>query len=205
MDDISDLIEPQGKELAHAPDAQRYREFARAWVRTENAAFAYREAGYAPDRANAARMLRHPTVKKYIEEYQAELAAQVKTDAAHIVQRIAETANLPIGSLFEPETGKLLPPNEMPIEAQRAIVSVDVEQGFDSETGAVTNQKAKVKLESRLGAWRLLAQFADTMRGDFDPTPGGRPLLSEKEMEIELGKFFARVQHRLSSEQKAPE
>ncbi len=97
----------------------------------------------------------------------------------------------------------------LPIEAQRAIVSVDVEQGFDPETGAVTNQKAKVKLESRLGAWRLLAQFAGMLREQPGPTSGGRPIkndkLSQKELEIELGKFFARVQHRLSSEQKAPE
>jgi len=75
-----------------ALENQRHELFAQALAKGMTADAAYSEAGYKPDRKNAARLTTNDDVRTRVAEIQSRAAARVEVTVAHLTERLLNIA-----------------------------------------------------------------------------------------------------------------
>lgn len=93
------------------PRDERYRAFARAYVKHGNGTRAAIEAGFAAGSAHvtASRLIRLAKVQAYIEQYRAKVDEKHSADVSAVVKELERIARFDLGSAFkiDPETKQI--------------------------------------------------------------------------------------------------
>ncbi|WP_417463088.1 terminase small subunit [Kordiimonas sp.] len=103
----------------------RHEVFAHARVAGLTIDAAYIDAGYKPNRSNAARMNTNEHIQQRIKELQDAAAKLAEIDAALVLDEIARLAFSDIRELFD-QNGSLLPVAAIPERAAKAVQSIKV-------------------------------------------------------------------------------
>jgi phage terminase small subunit len=141
------------------------RRFAVEFAAGGNATKAAIAAGYSQKSAHVqgCALLKIPKVWALVEsELDASLRHRRLT-AARIKQELADIATADRLSVFDPETGALLPPNQWPREARAAVQSIRVSTGPDGE------RIADIKFETKGPALRILAEHFKVVKSPDAP------------------------------------
>ncbi|QQR47731.1 terminase small subunit [Myxococcus xanthus] len=156
---------PAPGEPAHALTAKQ-RAFVREYLRDSNAAQAAIRAGYSEATAESqgSRLLRNAKVVEAVKAGEAELEEAVKNtvtvEVAEVLRELRRIAFSDIGDMVG-EGGGVLDLKAMPLDARRAISSIEVEELFEGkgseriQIGTVT----KLKLWSKEKGLDLLAKY----------------------------------------------
>ena len=142
--------------------------FVREYLVDLNASAAYCRAGYQTGNANVLgpRLLANAGIQKAVQEAYQVRAAKVELTAEQVLREIKTAAFLDPLALFAPD-GTLLPLNEMPEDARRAIAGLEVEETFigTGKARVWSGYLKKIKLVSKEGtltlAGRHLGMFTD--------------------------------------------
>ena len=128
---------------------QRHELFSQALAKGMSSDEAYRTAGYAPNRGNAATLKAKQSIQRRVVELQCHIAEKTTVDAAWLLDRLAEEANADVADLFGPD-GTLRPVTEWPAIWRKGLVS-----GMDvDEFGRVV----KVRLSDRIKRLELIGK-----------------------------------------------
>lgn len=117
---------------------------------------------------------RKPHVAAAIVAAMEERERAAGINAERLLREIHDIALVDPADLFDPETGALLPLNEMPTAARRAICAIDVEELFerDGTERVRIGRIKKIRLVSKEGmitlAGKHLAMFQDRVKVDAD-------------------------------------
>jgi len=109
----------------------------------------------AAAQTKSAAFLRRWDVQQWLMRGLADAMKKFKISADRILQELAALAFLDPVQLFTPE-GVLLPLDQMPEEARRALAGLEVAEIFGAK--ADPGQLRKIKLNDKLAALRLLGQ-----------------------------------------------
>lgn len=142
--------------------------FVREYLVDLNASAAYCRAGYQTSNANVLgpRLLANAGIQEAVQEAYQARAAKVELTAEQVLREIKTAAFLDPIELFAAD-GTLLPLNQMPEHARRAIAGLEVEEIFDGQGKDRTciGYLKKIKLVSKEGtltlAGRHLGMFTD--------------------------------------------
>ncbi len=169
------------------PKNTRHEAFAQARVAGLTIDAAYVEAGYKPNRSNAARMNANEHIQKRIRELQAAAAERAEIDAARVLEEISAVALSDIRDLFD-QDGSLLPVEALPEKVAKAIRSIKVssKKAPDPETGEIIitteikfwdKNAALEKLFKHFGLYEQkpqddpMAAFVQALMGKAKPLP----------------------------------
>lgn len=121
-------------------------------------------AGYSPRtaRVQASDLLLKPDVQRALAAKQEARAVRVDAKADDVLRELMRLAFTDIGAIFD-EQGGLLPVRQMPVDARRAIASVEtrVEQHGDDPPTVITKVKMWDKVKSLELLGKHLRLFAD--------------------------------------------
>lgn len=136
----------------------KQRRFAEEYLVDLCGAKAAVRAGYSPRTADriASRLLRHPAIAAIHAEHAERTGAELNLTVKRLEEELARVAFVDPRSVFD-EQGRLLPINEMPENARRALASVEVEELFEGrgEERARVGTLRRVKFWSKPEALRL--------------------------------------------------
>lgn len=128
---------------------QRHELFSQALAKGMSSDEAYRTAGYAANRGNAATLKAKQCVRERVAELQSEIAEKATIDAAWLLDRLAEEAEADVADMFNGD-GTLRPVNEWPAIWRKGLVSaMDID-----EAGRVT----KIRLSDRIKRLELIGK-----------------------------------------------
>lgn len=119
-------------------------------------------------------LLKKPKVAAAVLAAMEERERVAGVNAERLLREIHDIALVDPADLFDPETGALLPLNEMPTAARRAICAIDVEELFerDGSDRVRIGRIKKIRLVSKEGmitlAGKHLAMFQDRVKVDAD-------------------------------------
>ena len=132
------------------PLSEMQRKFCENYVRTGNATSAAKSAGYSDKTANeqGSQLLRKPLVAAEIARLTGRNEKKSALSAEKVIDRLNNLVDFDIAQLYG-EDGKLLPINKMPLEARKAIASIDGE---------------KIRFVSTLGSLELSAKLLGMVR-----------------------------------------
>lgn len=146
----------------------RQAQFVREYLVDLNASAAYRRAGYKTGNADVLgpRLLGNAGIQAAVQVAYQTRAAKVELTAEQVLREIKNAAFLDPLALFAPD-GTLLPLDQMPEHARRAIAGLEVEEVYEGQ-GKARRQVGylkKIKLVSKEGtltlAGRHLGMFTD--------------------------------------------
>ncbi len=128
---------------------QRHELFALALAKGMSSDEAYRTAGYAANRGNAATLKAKQCVQKRVAELQSRIAEKATVDAAWLLDRLAEEAEADVADLYGHD-GTVRPVTEWPAIWRKGLVSgIDVD-----EAGRVT----KIRLSDRIKRLEMIGK-----------------------------------------------
>ncbi|WP_323772398.1 terminase small subunit [Antarctobacter sp.] len=124
------------------------------------------EAGYKPNRSNAARMNANEYIRQRVRELQDAAAEQAKMTSAQVLDEIAQIAFSDIRESFD-QQGNLLPIDVLPERTARAIRSIKVTSKAipGSETGE-TIVTTEIKFWDKNSALEKLAKHFNLYESD---------------------------------------
>jgi phage terminase small subunit len=130
--------------------------FVAEYLVDRNATRAAERAGYRGKphtlEVTGSDLLRHPEVRRCIDEALARRAARVEVKADDVLRELLRLAMVDIGEAFD-DNGRLKPLNEMSADVRRAISGLDYEEATENR-GAIR----KVKFWDKKGALELLGK-----------------------------------------------
>lgn len=132
--------------------------FCYEYIKDLNATQAAIRAGYAPKAAfvQGSRLLSVVSVHLLVEKLRAEQRLKMKMSADEVLEEIAKLARSNVKRVFSPD-GKILSPHEMDDDAAAAVESFEARMEF-ADDGAPPEEIRKIKMHSKLGALKILAQ-----------------------------------------------
>lgn len=142
-----------------------------ALAKSERARLAAIAAGYSERTAHSAgtKLIAKPHIMRAIlEQHPRARIEAAGIDAGWLLNELAELWELDLASLFDPDTGELLPIAAMPARAQKLIASFEVVSEVETRRGHrhVTTRTAKIRLIDRLavldkiGRTHMVSAFA---------------------------------------------
>ncbi len=132
--------------------------FVREYLVDSNATEAAKRAGYSPKTAaeQGSRLLRKVKILDAIAAGQKALAATAQINAERVIRELATIAFADLGQLYDAD-GQLLPVNQLPEEARRALAGIKILKGDGSgilEYKLWNKVDALEKLGKHLGLFR---------------------------------------------------
>jgi phage terminase small subunit len=142
------------------------------YLKDFNASAAAIRAGYSPKtaRVQAADLLTKPSIAKAIAEAQAKALAKSEVTVERTIAEYARLAYLDPATLFDAQ-GKPLPIAEMPEDARRAIVSLEIEELFAGsgahrrQVGLLHKIRFAPKIQALDSLGKHLGMFIDRIAG----------------------------------------
>jgi phage terminase small subunit len=153
-------------------------------------------AGYSEKGAevHAHRLLRNPGILDKIRAVQNRALQCTEVSVERVLREYAYVAFFDPAKLYDSD-GNLLPIQQMPDDARRAIAGMEIEELFDVDRGSKTRVGTlrKVRFAGKLAALDALAKHLGLLRGV--PAADGERKLSIEEMRtiLELWEERARV------------
>lgn len=113
-------------------------------------------AGYAPKSAHvtASKLLKTPKVKGALDAAMAERAKRTEVTADRVIQEIARLAFVDVSKAYNPGTGELLKPNEMPDDVRAAFGGLDFAKSGDKVGRFLGKERSLELLGKHLGLFR---------------------------------------------------
>lgn len=124
------------------------------YVKTRNMTAAAIAAGYSEKSASiqGSRLFKQPSIAAAIAAHdaQSEKKAQksVELTYARVMEELATIALFDPATMYDPETGKLLPVTQMPEATRRAIAGIEQDKDF-----------TKLRISSKLGSIELISKI----------------------------------------------
>lgn len=141
-----------------APLSEKQRQFAHEYVIDLNGTQAAIRAGYSKRGANVTgvRLLSNHRVQELVAKLMAEKRERTKIDADWLLTRLATMADVRIGDLYDPTTGRFLEPWEMGDGAQLLVTSVKSRD--EMLGGTKVAELTEVRLESRTKVLEMIGR-----------------------------------------------
>ncbi len=127
---------------------------------------AYIRAGYLPGSTHNStkvmsyRLLRQQNIQLAVSRVNLARLAKVNVTGQTVIEALAQIAFIDIRELFNVETNELKPMKDWPVNAAKALASLDVERGRDGVT------VAKIRLWDKLSALQMLAKHLNLLQPD---------------------------------------
>jgi phage terminase small subunit len=157
----------------------RQQTFVVCYLKHENGQKAAIEAGYARKSAGveANRLLKHPKIRSEIIAAKKRVAERTEIDAAWLLNRLAELAEVDVLDLFD-EGGDLRPLDDIPPRARRLISSIEVKALYagSGQDRVQVGHVSKLKLLDRVKVLELIGRHIDIGAWQAD-TPAVLPFV----------------------------
>lgn len=152
--------------------SQKQELFAREYLVDLNGLQAGIRAGYTPLSAkrNSTRLLKHPSIKAFIEKETKKKAEKLELSAEVILAELLSLAKSDIRKIFN-EDGTLKPISEIPDSIAQAISGIEIDEIFEyDEKGDKiwTGYTKKVKLWDKPKALELLARHLSLLNDKLE-------------------------------------
>lgn len=146
--------------------------FCHEYIKDLNATQAAIRAGYKAATAYSAgpRLLDYVGVHSLIEKLKADHKSRLKMSADEVLEEIAKLARSNVKRVFG-EGGKILSPHEMDDDVAAAVESFEARMEF-ADDGAPPEEIRKIKMHSKLGALKILAQHHGIIGADVQVNLG---------------------------------
>jgi hypothetical protein len=134
------------------------------------------KAGYSPATAKvkASQLMRDPVVQQRLRELDAkqtttvvDMAAKPIVEADAVLRGILGYAESDPAEMFDPETGRLLHPRDMPEHVRKSIASIEVKRTrtISDEHETVVEEIVKVRLWNKPAGHQMLARHLGLLDG----------------------------------------
>lgn len=116
-------------------------------------------------------LLRRPRVREFIQAIQDDIATMLGISAIDIAREYAKIGFLDIRTLFDPETGQVLDPKDIPDKTAGAIASYEALEVYEPRTGKFIGKNKKIKFHDKVVALDKLARMMgmDAKSQDLEP------------------------------------
>ncbi len=161
--------------------------FCNEYIKDRDGAHAYVRAGYSPIGAkqNAYAALKKPQIRYRVNQLIGEYISKIEVDVMFVLRELLKLATVDIQDIYD-EDGNLLPLNEMPENARKAISSIEVVEEFDhpGQGRKRIGFTKKVKLWDKTKALEKLGQHLKMFGGDTNIVlPGGKLIYQDVTIE----------------------
>ena len=212
MDDITDLLEPKSQEQQRDGGDQvltvsdRTETFCQVYARTFSLTKASMAGGYKPQ--DGWKLLRQPNIAARVLEL--AHANGLNINPGEVITHLKSVGFATPLDIFDPEVLEAAGFHNLTPELQMCVQAVDFEidhyKELDDGRRVPVLSKVKIKWYDKLKALDMLSRILELLKDSLILTdPDGSPLgssrvMSEKEIDIKLQKFCARVMHRVEQE-----
>lgn len=144
--------------------------FAHLYVKCLNATQAAREAGYKHPHVQGPRLLDHVSVHLLIEKLKNEALQKIQMSREDVLVELARIARSNIKNVFN-ANGHIMSPDQMDEDVAAAVESFEARLEFAAD-GAPPEEIRKIKMHSKLGALKVLAQHHGIIGADVQVNLG---------------------------------
>lgn len=165
-----------GKKITEdTPITPQERVLLTQYALTGNLAGSMRKAGYSEAMASvsAQKILRKPNVKRAYQEIIARPLDELQANLLRVVREVAHVGFSDIGECFD-EEGNVLPINEMPDHARRAVSAVKVTRNYHRSKDGDSHMEVsrEVKLWPKVTALEMFLKYHEKIQQVVDEEIG---------------------------------